>query len=589
MTKLYMMTTLRNILFSTFFTALLLLTGVSSVHSYSDVSASDPHYDEIDYFESLQLITDSNFLPDNPVTKSEFIKILLNKNGFDITDIDDYPVAFEDVQENLKPYVEQMRKLGIVIYTPFNNTFEPNREISLRKALDMFMKFEGIPVPQLFDKNTFESKITNVGSDAFFAPLISRAINLGLIQATNKTVDVFAPLTRRQLAYMVYKGDGIQQKFEEASGNPIKRTVVVPLRINRVTDSLSKEDAFKVFEDVWGKVLKYYYGKDNLDKEKLLYGAVEGLVEAIDDPYSTFLKPELNSQLLNSLSNEIEGIGASLTMNEDNKVEIISPLSGSPAEKVGMLPGDIITKINGTSTENLTLSQVINRIKGSPGTKVDITVSRTNSLKSFTITRARIKVPNVTTEFTADNIVIIKIRNFGSGTANEVAAFIDSLKSSKIKGVILDLRNNPGGYLNAAIAIAEHFTAKGEKIVQVEYADKSKKIDSSKFTGTLDKENVVVLVNGGSASAAEILAATLKDTSDAVLIGETTYGKGTVQEITSYKDKSSLKLTIAHWLTPNGVDINGKGIDPDIKISTTDADRLAGNDPVLNRALIQLR
>lgn len=581
------MKTLAHIFTSAIFTTLVVTLGATSALAYTDIDSSDRHYDEINYFESLELITDSAFDADKEVTKSEFVKILLDKNGFDASSIDEYPVNFEDVEGDIKPYVEQMRKLGIVIYTPHSNKFKPDSTISLRKALEMYMKYDGVPVPKIFDKDEFGSKVRNIGSDAFFAPLFARAVKLGLVEARNKNIDVFAPLTRRQLAYMIYHGDGLQQKFENASGTPVKKNVVV--NVSNVSSSLARESSFKVFEDVWEKILKYYYDKDSLDKQDLLYGAIEGLVKRLDDPYSAFLEPELNNQFSNSLSNEIEGIGASLTTNENGKIEVVSPLSGSPAEKAGMLPGDIITMVNGTSVENLVLTDVISRIKGSSGTKVDITVSRNGTSKTFSITRAKIRVPNVTTEITSDNVAILKIRNFGAGTVSEVSRFIEGLNASYLRGMIIDLRNNPGGYLNSAVGISEHFTGKGESIVQIQYADRSRKKDVSKVDGKLKNEKIAVLINGGSASAAEILAAALRDSAGAVLFGETTYGKGTVQELTGYQGNASLKLTIAHWLTPEGRDVNGIGIVPDVKVSTSDADRLVDNDPVLNRALIYIR
>lgn len=233
-------------------TSLILILMAGSAFAYTDIDSSDKDFDEIDYFESLDLIDDSEFEADRNVTKAEFVRALLDKSGFEPSSVDEYPVNFVDVDGDLAPYVEQMRKLGIIIYTPYSNEFNPDSNISLRKALDMYMKFDGVPVPKVFDKADFNSRIRNIGSDAFFAPTFARAVRLGLIRGGN--VDAFAPLTRRQLAYMIYHGDGLQQKFEEASGKPTQKKVTV--KLSNVSEALTSEPAFRIFEDVWDKLLK---------------------------------------------------------------------------------------------------------------------------------------------------------------------------------------------------------------------------------------------------------------------------------------------------------------------------------------------
>lgn len=253
-----------------------------------------------------------------------------------------------------------------------------------------------------------------------------------------------------------------------------------------------------------------------------------------------------------------------------------------------MRPGDVVNSIDGKVITNFTLVEVVRLIQGEPGTQVRLVIKRGSSVLNFTIVRERISVASVVGEVTADDILIITVNNFGFGTASSFASFVNQTNAGNLNGVIIDLRNNPGGFLDAAVDIAGNFLAKGKVVTRLVGPTVS---ETEYSTGSAKLANVptYVLMNKGSASASEILAAALHDHHQATLIGETSFGKGTVQEISTYLDSSSLKLTIAKWLTPSGINIHGTGIKPDIYVQYTDADRTAGVDPQLNKALNEIR
>lgn len=537
----------------------------NSAFAFSDISASDRDIEAINYVEQLDIFEGENFDPSKVVTKGEFAKWILG-----VSDADEA--------------IDKLRDLGIVSYWAENSDFDADREISVRKALEFYTKLYGIPVPKLFNEDVFLDTVDNVGVDAFYAPLINAALKANLIRVSNKKVFVNKFLTRRDFAYMIYNGSKFQNKFEEATGETGGKVIITT--INR--DSLSQEEKYEILADVWRRINERYYEKDGINEDELIYGAIEGLVESLGDPYTNF-SPPTESSVINSLSNEVEGIGASLIMNDDEQVEIVAPIKNSPAEKAGLLPGDIIESVDGSSVQGLKLKEVVAKITGKSGTRVRIGIRRDGVLKEYTIVRAKVNFEPVILELTSDNVAIITITNFGAGVAESFDKVVDAVKDKDLKGIILDVRSNPGGYLNASTQIADHFVTSGKVIVKTKDSDGNVRATTAKNGGAFEGLPAIVLIDGGSASASEIVAAALDESASAILVGEKTYGKGTVQEVISYKDGSSFKVTIAHWLSPFGSDLNKKGVQPDYTVIRTDADRAASNDPVMNRALQLVR
>lgn len=346
-------------------------------------------------------------------------------------------------------------------------------------------------------------------------------------------------------------------------------------------NSSQKNLDFSLFWEAWNILEKKYIDKDKLDPQKMYYGAIKGMVASLEDPYTFFLTPEENKESKLDLEGKFYGIGAYLGL-KDYKIVVVAPLKDSPAEKAGLKAGDIILKVNGESTEGWTLQKAVKKIRGPKGTKVELTIAREDQTKTISIIRDEINVPSV--EFSIENagkyledeklknkkFAYVKLIQFGDNTNKEWDKTADEVykkwKSGEIKGLILDLRDNPGGYLLSAVHIAEEFLSKGKLIVKQQYVDRSPKLYYSERNGKLIGIPLVILVNQGSASASEILAGALQDYKTATLVGEKTFGKGSVQEKIDLSRGAGIHVTVAKWILPDGRWINGKGIEPDIKI-----------------------
>lgn len=323
--------------------------------------------------------------------------------------------------------------------------------------------------------------------------------------------------------------------------------------------------------------------KDNLDNQKMKYGAIQGMVAALGDPYTVFLPPEDNKSANEDLAGEFGGVGISLGYSKDGVLAVMSPLSGTPADKAGIRAGDLILKIvdkkNNVDkdTNGISLTEAVNLIRGDIGTEVTLTMYRESNQKrsEVVLVRDNIEVPGVELEWleTKDKkIAWIKMSKFSEDLFtkwNETVVQINNQKKNlgdNYGGIILDLRNNPGGYLQASVVVASDFIREGVVVKQQSTKGITDVYNVEKNRGNLLNDKLVVLINGGSASASEILAGALRDYKRATLVGIKTFGKGTVQQPEDFSDGSGLHLTIAKWLLPNGANIHKEGILPDVEI-----------------------
>lgn len=351
--------------------------------------------------------------------------------------------------------------------------------------------------------------------------------------------------------------------------------------------NLSKNNAdFSIFWRAWDLLVDKYDGK--VDYQSMIYGAIKGMTEALGDPYTAFLTPDEAKQLNDDLSGVIYGIGAEIGLKDD-MITVITPISDSPAEKAGLQKGDIILAVNGETTSNMSLDTAISKIRGDEGTKVKLQIKRGKETKEFEITRAKIVVDSVKAEVKDGNIGYVKITRFDSNTTKELRAQLDQFLSRNVTKVVLDLRGNPGGYLDESITVSSEFLKSGVVVTEKRDVDGGTNRYDYKATGkgkmTRDDIKIVVLIDEGSASAAEIVAGALQDHHRAILVGATTFGKGSVQEIQELSKGAQIRITIAHWYTPNGVNINQEGIKPDIPVEMTEADYNNSNDKQLKKAL----
>lgn len=345
---------------------------------------------------------------------------------------------------------------------------------------------------------------------------------------------------------------------------------------------------FSSLNDVYGLLQRNFDG--HLDDTKALDGAKAGLVASGGDPYTTYLTESEAKELQNDLTGKLSGIGAEIGM-KNNVLTIIAPIDGTPAAKAGLKAGDLIAKINDEDTSGMSVDTAVSKIRGPKDTKVTLKLVRSGTPDPFdvTITRDEITVPSVKWSLKNGNVAYIDVSRFGPDTDDLVDQAARELKAKGATRVILDLRNDPGGYLDAGVAVASQFLDPGQLVVEERTDGKSIAKLTAKAGGLLRGLPTVVLINGGSASASEIVAGALHDHNTAKLIGEKSFGKGSVQEIKNLPGGAQLKVTIAHWYTPGGVNINKEGIKPDTEVKLTTDDYNASHDPQLDKALELLK
>lgn len=354
--------------------------------------------------------------------------------------------------------------------------------------------------------------------------------------------------------------------------------------------TLAEQDKvdFAPFWKAWSLLEEKYIDPDTIDRQKLVWSAIEGLASGLGDPYTQFFPPEEEKAFNEQLSGEFEGIGAEIGLR-NGKLTVIAPLEGSPSQRAGLKSGDIILRIDKEDATGLSVDAAVKRIRGKGGTVVTLTVFRESSseTKDITITRDKIVVPVIATK-TVEDAFVIQLYSF---SANSPGAFRDAIVAFSNSGkqkLILDLRNNPGGFLEAAVSISSWFIPEGKVVVTEKIRGQSDRVHRSDGYADVKGLKMVVLVNGGSASASEIVAGALQDHGIAMIVGTQSFGKGSVQEVVPVTDDTSLKITIAKWFTPNDNTIAGKGITPNIVVSdeelkTMEKDPL--NDVFMSAAL----
>lgn len=385
--------------------------------------------------------------------------------------------------------------------------------------------------------------------------------------------------------YVVYQTGferGLSQAKAQPSGPSIENAVV-----------LNKESGmeyvdFSLFWNVWELLKDRYVDSEDLDAQELVYGAIEGMLYSTGDPYTAFLDPEANQAFTENLEGAFEGIGAEVGMR-NMVLTIIAPLDGSPAQKAGLRARDVILKIDDQETANLSLNEAVALMRGQRGTDVKLTVFRNDQIDEtidIVVTRGLIEVEDVTWEMLGNSLAHIKVRQFGDTVAKDFRMVLNEAISAGAQGIVLDLRNNPGGLLDQSIAMASAILPSKSVVVIEEDHDGSRQEFTTSAPSIANEIPLVVLINEGSASASEILAGALRDNrKDVQIVGMQSYGKGSVQELIALPGQTAVKITVAKWLTPSGVQINGEGITPDIEVERTDEDFNADNDPQLDTAI----
>ena len=347
------------------------------------------------------------------------------------------------------------------------------------------------------------------------------------------------------------------------------------------------QSEFKIFWEAWELVESEYVDESTVDQREMTYGAIKGMLSSLDDANTRFSDPVDAVYVEEHIRGSFEGIGVRVEMR-DGHLTVVAPLEDSPGEKAGLRGGDIISKVDGTDIGSLSLGESVRLIRGPRATKVTLTIERQGQPPfDVEIERAEIKLRSVRGEMLGD-IAYLKINTFNATAPDQFDSTMQELLAEEPVGLILDLRNNPGGLLSSAVHVTSQFLSSGV-VLREERRDADPQVFAVQSGGIATEIPVVVLVNSGSASASEIVAGALQDTGRAVLIGEKTYGKGTVQTINRLSDGSILRLTIARWSTPQNRLIEKVGLEPDIIVELTDNDQASDRDPQLDRAKLHVR
>lgn len=576
---------------SAFISALFVVPSTAFA-TFSDVTEDHPYFDAITTLETEGIIRGYNnnlFLPDTRVSKAELLKIVFNHAGYS-PDIGIYETPFTDVPPEswFAPYVKMALDLNLIRVNPNVPKFFPEQPISRIEGLKLILPLEGIPAP-----------LTSENEDIIFEDIALNSLYTHYVRAAQNT-GIFIPeeqpfffphrlLTRGEAAELLYRA----QIYREIVGDPITLPIEEMLTS---PDSGTGSDfinnaKFPIFLNVWTKINTESLYKEEIDPDQLIYGAISGMVEEIGDEHAVFQDPDEAIALLDSLNGTYEGIGTVIDEFEDEFL-IITVMKNSPAEEAGLQEGDIILEVDGHEVGDLTIVELINNIKGPSGSVVEIKVRRDKQTKTLDVTRGQIDLDTVFFEGGFEipgDIGYIAIYQFTESTSGEFRSMLDETLSNDPKGLIIDLRDNPGGQVEAAYQVLDLFIEEGEILAKMGFPEYLREANSNGPGDAGDTLPIMVLINANTASAAEIVAGALQDHKIGTLIGEPTYGKGTVQEVNTYNDGSVFKFTIAEWFTPLDHQVDKNGLTPDILVERTKDDVLGNTDSQLDRAIEELK
>jgi len=513
--------------------------------------------------EVLKVKDDAN------VSRGEFVRAAVSSLGLTLDSKKSSTTYTRPVPKALLPYVNTAQKQGAL--TVFGKDLSLSKAITRGEAVTVLVQLQKMkPVSRT-------ATFTDVTKGSDMEAAVRVAVEKDWIKPVRSNLFGSArTLTGAEAKKLLKKVTG--SSATSIDGNENLPTFTIQVK-KREAAELPESELLKT---VWQLLNDEYLYQEKIEQKEAGYKAAESLVNSLNDPYTIFMRPVDAQQFNETMEGEISGIGAQVEY-KDNALTVIAPISGSPAMEAGIKPGDRITAVDGTSLAGLNLIQAVQKIRGLKGTDVKLSIKRDNNEIEITVTRNIVQMPEIEISFQND-IAIVKLVQFGQKTDRELRDLLKDVQAQNPDGVIIDLRNNPGGLLHAAEIVVSNFVPKGSAVAVI----KSK---SEEFTEvTVDEPTikadvpVVVLVNKGSASASEIVAGALQDHKRATIMGEKTFGKGTVQQIVEFRDGSSLKMTIAEWLTPKGRKINGTGVEPDQLVTAGE-----GRDEVLLRAIDMLR
>ncbi len=532
----------------------LLSQNLVALSFYSDVTEDHEYYTEIKYLYDKGLLPeydDNKFRPDDKVKKSEFYKLLLTYAQAEISSTALLPFKDTSNTANYAKHLQTALDLGLIIPIGQNPEFSPDNTLTKQFILKKLFESLGIGTTYFFDQDKFPYIDLKVNSDT--AVIAIKASELGINEENNEYFKLAKRPSRAELAYYLYK---INQYKPDGK--------ITQVTINTKKSESDDPDLSK-FLEIWNTLHDNFLYNEELNNQELIFSALKGMFEEIEDIYTSFQEPQDAEAFLDQLSNEYEGVGMSIDLIDD-QVIIVSPFVDSPAEKAGLKPNDIIIKVDDEDIAGLTVNQIVNKIKGPADTTVKITVDREGEILDFDVIREFILYESVQHKIINEGnkqIGYIQVITFAVDTYSEFEEAANTMVEEEVDGLIIDLRSNPGGYLEIVIGMISLFTEEATPALLIETADGTQEKYRTAANGLLKDFETVVLINKGSASASEIMAGALQDYGIAKIIGEISFGKGTIQQLQEFDDGSLFKYTIAKWLTPNARDINGIGITPD--------------------------
>ncbi|MGM0629083.1 MAG: S41 family peptidase [Patescibacteria group bacterium] len=378
------------------------------------------------------------------------------------------------------------------------------------------------------------------------------------------------------------------QKAKSAEADGVASSLVNTKPESELSEEEAEKVDFSTFWKTWEALEENHIKKGEVPTEERVWSAIQGLTRAYDDPHTVFMPPKEKKEFETEISGQFEGVGMEIGIRDDI-LTVVAPLQGTPAEKAGIESGDRVIEIDGEPTKDMNVTEAVDFIRGEKGTEVILTVSREGEPEplEIAITRGVIDIPTIETEKREDGIFVIRLFNFAGQSTKMFEKAMKEFRESDSDKLILDLRNNPGGYLHASVEVASYFLPAGDIVLKERFSgERETKVYRSKgHKGFNKNKEMVILVNQGSASASEIVTGALGDHGVATIVGSQTFGKGSVQEVVSITSDTSLKVTIAEWLTPKGYSFEGEGIEPDIEVEITREDVENELDPQMNKAV----
>lgn len=560
-------------------TLLIFTQTLTALAFYSDVPNDHEYYTSINALYKRGLLPeyeDNLFQPDKNLTLVDFYELLLTFGKASLSTEIDLPYTNTDDNASYAPYLQTAIDLEILRPIGANPEFSFKKTIGKNFVLSTMFKTLGIGTSYFFDKNLFPFADVKPTSDT--AVTAYKAAELGILEEDPQTYKTAKRVTKAEAIDYLYK---IYQY--EPSSQVIIEVIDSKSPYNPIEETLIENDKFDIFLDVWSTLQTDYFYKYDLDEEAMIQSAIKGLTLQIEDIYTIYHSAKDAEDFFQSITTtEYQGVGMSIELIDGNAT-VVSPFKDSPAEEAGLKPHDIIVQVDGEDITGLSIESVANKIKGPADTYVKIKIIRDGKELDFSIKRAFVLYKSVQHELIEKDhkkIGYIEIITFGDIVYEEFVQAAEELLEQNPAGFIIDLRNNPGGYMDAAIDIIGLFTDEIKTALKLVFVDSKSTTYKTDGNGLLDGQKVVVLINKGSASASEIVAGALKDHNLATIVGTKSFGKGTVQELTQYSDGSLFKYTVSKWLTPGGVNIDQTGLTPHRLVENTD-----NNDKQLETAL----